>query len=132
LGAGGGGRGIPSRRARRRAGGEPERNVHRPESKFPEFARRYPDWILDCSDLTEEDLVWVSPRIETVFPKPVATCQARTSAEVTAHLSALASSVDARVEAGRAALEYAQRHFSPVACAKRAARDLLAACRTAA
>jgi glycosyltransferase involved in cell wall biosynthesis len=41
--------------------------VHRPESKFPEFARRYPDWILDCSDLTEEDFVWVSPRIETVL-----------------------------------------------------------------
>jgi glycosyltransferase involved in cell wall biosynthesis len=41
--------------------------IHRPESKYPEFERRYPDWILDCSDLTEDDFVWVSPRLEPVL-----------------------------------------------------------------
>jgi glycosyltransferase involved in cell wall biosynthesis len=41
--------------------------IHRPESKYPEFERRYPDWILDCSDLTEDDFVWVSPRLESVL-----------------------------------------------------------------
>jgi glycosyl transferase family 1 len=41
--------------------------VHRPESKFPQFERGYPDWIVDCSDLTEDDYVWVSPRLERVL-----------------------------------------------------------------
>lgn len=41
--------------------------VHRPESKFPEFERHYPPWILDCSHLTEEDFVWISPRLEPVL-----------------------------------------------------------------
>jgi glycosyltransferase involved in cell wall biosynthesis len=60
----------------------------------------------------------------SLFPKPVAACQARTSAEVTAHLTALAASPDARARAGRAAQDFARRHFSPIACAERCARDL--------
>jgi hypothetical protein len=58
------------------------------------------------------------------FPKPVAACQARASADVTAHLTTLARSIDARVDAGRAAWDYAKRYFSPVACAVRCANDL--------
>jgi glycosyltransferase involved in cell wall biosynthesis len=67
-----------------------------------------------------------------LFPKPVAACQARTSAEVTQHLKALASSVDARQSAGLAAQEFARRYFSPVASATRCVRDLARARRSAA
>ena len=41
--------------------------IHRPESKFPEFEQGYPDWIMDCSDLAEEDFVWATPRIDAVL-----------------------------------------------------------------
>lgn len=37
--------------------------LHRPESKYTEFTQRYPDWILDCSDIPEDDFVAGSPRI---------------------------------------------------------------------
>lgn len=62
--------------------------------------------------------------VHELFPKPVAACQAQTSAEVTAHLTMLASSPDARARAGRAAQAFARRYFSPVASARRCARDL--------
>jgi glycosyltransferase involved in cell wall biosynthesis len=62
--------------------------------------------------------------VHELFPKPVAACQARTSAEVTAHLTTLASSPDAWADAGRAAQAFARRYFSPVASAQRCARDL--------
>jgi hypothetical protein len=41
--------------------------IHRPESKYPEFEHKYPDWILDCSDVTEDDFVWTSPRLDPVL-----------------------------------------------------------------
>ncbi|MEX5213171.1 MAG: hypothetical protein NW703_03305 [Nitrospiraceae bacterium] len=41
--------------------------LHRPESKYGEFAQRYPDWILDCSDIPEDDFVAGSPRIGDVI-----------------------------------------------------------------
>ena len=41
--------------------------LHRPESKYAEFAQRYPDWILDCSDIPEDDFVAGSPRIGDVI-----------------------------------------------------------------
>ncbi|HLG55910.1 MAG TPA: glycosyltransferase [Vicinamibacterales bacterium] len=41
--------------------------LHRPESKYPEFEQGYPNWIMDCSDLAEEDFVAASPRIERVL-----------------------------------------------------------------
>jgi glycosyltransferase involved in cell wall biosynthesis len=41
--------------------------LHRPESKYPEFANGYPDWILDCSQIPEDDFVAGSPRIGPVL-----------------------------------------------------------------
>ncbi len=41
--------------------------LHRPESKFPELEHGYPPWILDCSDLPEEDFIAGSPRIGEVL-----------------------------------------------------------------
>jgi glycosyltransferase involved in cell wall biosynthesis len=41
--------------------------LHRPESRYGEFAQRYPDWILDCSDIPEDDFVAGSPRIGHVI-----------------------------------------------------------------
>lgn len=31
--------------------------LHRPESMFPEWSGNYPDWVLDCSALSEEDVL---------------------------------------------------------------------------
>lgn len=59
-----------------------------------------------------------------LFPKPVAACQARTAADVTAHLSTLAASAATRDDAGLAAREFARRYFSPIASARRCVRDL--------
>lgn len=41
--------------------------LHRPESLYPSLANRYPDWIMDCSDLTEDDFVAAHPRISEVL-----------------------------------------------------------------
>jgi glycosyltransferase involved in cell wall biosynthesis len=41
--------------------------LHRPESRFPEFLSGYPDWILDCSSVAEEDFVAGHSRIESVL-----------------------------------------------------------------
>ena len=44
----------------------PER-LHRPESKYPELEGRYPEWILDCADIPEDDFIAASPRIGEVL-----------------------------------------------------------------
>lgn len=41
--------------------------LHRPESKHPQLAAGYPYWILDCSDIPEEDFVAATPRIHGVL-----------------------------------------------------------------
>jgi hypothetical protein len=41
--------------------------LHRPESKFPTIAGKYPGWILDCSRLDEEEFVAATPRIDPVL-----------------------------------------------------------------
>jgi glycosyltransferase involved in cell wall biosynthesis len=41
--------------------------LHRPEAKYPEFAQGYPHWILDCSDIPEEEFVAATPRIDPVL-----------------------------------------------------------------
>jgi glycosyltransferase involved in cell wall biosynthesis len=41
--------------------------LHRPESKYPEWQGNYPHWIVDCSDLAEEDWVAASPRLRDVI-----------------------------------------------------------------
>jgi hypothetical protein len=37
--------------------------LHRPESKHSEWAKAYPDWILDCSALSEESMMSNSTRL---------------------------------------------------------------------
>jgi len=44
----------------------PER-LHRPESKFPELATGYPPWMLDCSDIPEDDFMSATSRIGPVL-----------------------------------------------------------------
>ena len=41
--------------------------LHRPEAKDPSLAASYPYWILDCSDVSEEDFVLESSRIGPVL-----------------------------------------------------------------
>jgi hypothetical protein len=57
--------------------------------------------------------------LTSYFPEPIAACQARTPDEVAMHLSVLASSPRARIDAGRAARHFARTHLSPVAQARR-------------
>lgn len=38
--------------------------LHRPESRYPEWAVTYPDWVVDCSNLTDEDIAFETPVIE--------------------------------------------------------------------
>jgi glycosyltransferase involved in cell wall biosynthesis len=41
--------------------------LHRPESKYRELAQGYPDWILDCSDIPQDDFVAGSPSLSHVI-----------------------------------------------------------------
>ena len=41
--------------------------LHRPESKYPQLATKYPSWILDCSDVTEDEFIAATPRIHPVL-----------------------------------------------------------------
>jgi hypothetical protein len=41
--------------------------LHRPEAKYPEWQSRYPEWILDCSMIPEEDFMAATPRIGPVL-----------------------------------------------------------------
>lgn len=41
--------------------------LHRPESKIPNYAIAYPDWIYDCSNIAEDDFVCESSRIGDVI-----------------------------------------------------------------
>ena len=38
--------------------------LHRPESRYPEWAGAYPDWIVDCSNLSDEDIAFETPAID--------------------------------------------------------------------
>ena len=61
------------------------------------------------------------------FPEPIAACQARTAPEIAGHLTVLAGSSRACIDAGRAARRFARLHLSPVANARRCLRHLGAA-----
>ncbi len=37
--------------------------LHRPESRFPEYADEYPEWIVDCSQFSEWDYLSLDPKI---------------------------------------------------------------------
>lgn len=38
--------------------------LHRPEGKYPEWRDAYPEWILDCSHITDEDIAYETPAID--------------------------------------------------------------------
>lgn len=38
--------------------------LHRPEARYPEWAMGYPDWIVDCSGITDEDIAFETPVID--------------------------------------------------------------------
>ncbi|MCQ9373887.1 hypothetical protein NMQ14_06440 [Methyloversatilis sp. XJ19-13] len=38
--------------------------LHRPEARYHEWADAYPDWVLDCSDITDDDIAFKTPAID--------------------------------------------------------------------
>ncbi len=49
--------------------------LNRPESRYPEFNNSYPEWILDAAQLTEWDLIALSPSLAPVLDA-LSTCDA--------------------------------------------------------
>lgn len=41
--------------------------LHRPEARYPEWAAAYPDWVVDCSTLSDEDVAFETPAIDQVI-----------------------------------------------------------------
>jgi glycosyltransferase involved in cell wall biosynthesis len=41
--------------------------LHRPEAKYPEWEDAYPPWMQDCSDITDEDLAYMTPAVDQVI-----------------------------------------------------------------
>lgn len=41
--------------------------LHRPEARYPEWGAGYPDWIVDCSNLSDEDIAFETPAIDQVI-----------------------------------------------------------------
>lgn len=41
--------------------------LHRPEARYPEWAGAYPDWIFDCSNITDEDIAYETSAIDQVI-----------------------------------------------------------------
>lgn len=38
--------------------------LHRPEARYPDWATAYPDWVIDCSNLADEDIAFETPAID--------------------------------------------------------------------
>lgn len=38
--------------------------LHRPEARYPDWSKAYPDWIFDCSNITDEDIAFETPVID--------------------------------------------------------------------
>lgn len=38
--------------------------LHRPEARYPDWARAYPDWVFDCANITDEDMAYQTPAID--------------------------------------------------------------------
>ena len=49
--------------------------LNRPESRYPELKQGYPDWIVDASQITEWDLITLSPSLAPVL-EALSTCAA--------------------------------------------------------
>lgn len=41
--------------------------LHRPEARYPAWAGNYPDWIVDCAPLSDEDVAYGSPALDAVL-----------------------------------------------------------------
>lgn len=41
--------------------------LHRPESRYPDWVDNYPEWVVDCSQLTDEDIAFETPAIFQVI-----------------------------------------------------------------
>lgn len=41
--------------------------LHRPEARYPDWINAYPAWVVDCSNLTEEDIAFETPAIDQVI-----------------------------------------------------------------
>ena len=48
--------------------------LHRPESKYPQFAAGYPDWIVDGSRIPEDDYLAGAPRVGEVLNRLAIGC----------------------------------------------------------
>lgn len=38
--------------------------LHRPEARYPDWATACPDWIVDCSNLSDEDIAYETPALD--------------------------------------------------------------------
>ena len=47
--------------------------LNRPESRCPEFEAGYPEWIVDAADVTEWDIITLSPRVAPIVEQ-MSTC----------------------------------------------------------
>lgn len=41
--------------------------LHRPEARYPEWAGGYPEWVFDCSNITDEDIAYQTPAIDAAI-----------------------------------------------------------------
>lgn len=41
--------------------------LHRPEARYPEWAVAYPEWVVDCSNLSDNDIAFETPAIDQVI-----------------------------------------------------------------
>lgn len=41
--------------------------LHRPEALYPSWVDNYPEWVFDCSNVTEEDLIYKNSAIDAVI-----------------------------------------------------------------
>lgn len=41
--------------------------LHRPEARYSDWSNAYPDWIVDCSGITDEDIAFETPAINQVL-----------------------------------------------------------------
>ena len=41
--------------------------LHRPEARYPDWAGAYPEWVFDCSNITDEDIAYQTPAIDAII-----------------------------------------------------------------
>jgi glycosyltransferase involved in cell wall biosynthesis len=38
--------------------------LHRPEARYPDWAQGYPEWVIDSSHITDEDIAYLTPAVD--------------------------------------------------------------------